>query len=116
MKVHIEANKAPVTEQPPAMRIKLTVTNAVISALLSTYASDSGPFMRGHGTGAECNDGCSGTITPQTYSNTIITLAEADTTFGDTLGVFGGTAYTSLASSEGGKVWTVESISIPAMT
>ncbi|KFY45609.1 hypothetical protein V494_00863 [Pseudogymnoascus sp. VKM F-4513 (FW-928)] len=93
-----------------------TVTNAVTGALLSTYAYDSGPYMRGYGTGTECNDGCSGTIAPQTYSNTVITLAEADTTFGDTLGVSGGTTYTGLVSSEGGKVWSIETISIPAMT
>jgi hypothetical protein len=67
------------------------------------------------GTGTECDDNCNGTIAAQTYKNTTITLASADTVFGDTLGVSGGTTYTGLAVSTDGTVWTINSINIPAM-
>ncbi|KAK6502744.1 hypothetical protein TWF481_007791 [Arthrobotrys musiformis] len=93
-----------------------TVTNAVTGAVLSTYSSASGPYMRGYGTGTECNDNCSGTIAAQSYINTVITLASADTTFGGTIAVAGGATYSGLTSSEGGKVWSISSINIPAMT
>ncbi|KAK6339142.1 hypothetical protein TWF718_008566 [Orbilia javanica] len=93
-----------------------TVTNAVTGALLSTYSSASGPYMRGYGTGTECNDNCSGTIAAQSYINTVITLASADTTFGGTIAVAGGATYSGLTSSDGGKVWSIASINIPAMS
>ncbi|KAK6353905.1 hypothetical protein TWF730_008327 [Orbilia blumenaviensis] len=93
-----------------------TVTNAVTGALLSTYSSPSGPYMRGYGTGTECNDNCSGTIAAQSYINTVITLASADTTFGGTIATAGGATYSGLTSSDGGKVWSIASISIPAMS
>ncbi|KAL4946823.1 hypothetical protein BDV06DRAFT_217977 [Aspergillus oleicola] len=38
-----------------------------------------------YGTGTECNEGCTGTSEEQKYINTEITLASADTTFGDTI-------------------------------
>ncbi|KAJ6062265.1 uncharacterized protein N7446_006385 [Penicillium canescens] len=94
---------------------KQTVTNAVTGALLSTYSLASGPYMRGYGTGTECNDQCSGTIAAQKYLNTTITLAGADTTFGSTIAKAAGASYTGLGSSQGGKVWTIAEIDIPAM-
>jgi hypothetical protein len=45
----------------------------------------------------------------------VITLAEADSTFGDTIASAGGATYSGLSSTEDGKVWTIESIVIPAM-
>lgn len=68
-----------------------------------------------YGTGTECNDGCSGTIAEQKYLNTVITLAEADSTFGSTISKAGGAAYSGLTSSQGGKVWTISQITVPAM-
>ena len=67
------------------------------------------------GTGTECNGGCTGTVSAQTYSNTVITLENADTTFGKTIASSGGATYTGLSSSEGGKVWKITSINVPAM-
>ncbi|KAL4902825.1 hypothetical protein BDW74DRAFT_58141 [Aspergillus multicolor] len=92
-----------------------TVTNAETGEVLSTYSHASGPYMTGYGTGTECNEDCTGTSTDQKYINTVITLAEADTTFGDTIASAGGATYTGLSSSEGGKVWTIEEIVLPAM-
>lgn len=66
-------------------------------------------------TGTECDDSCTGTIAEQTYSNTEITLLEADSTFGDTIATSGGATYTGLSSSNGGKVWTITSMNVPAM-
>jgi hypothetical protein len=68
------------------------------------------------GTGTECDDSCTGTIAAQQYLNTTITLAEADTTFGDTISTSGGATYTGLASNSGGKVWQIEEINVPSMS
>lgn len=72
--------------------------------------------MRGYGTGTECDDDCTGTVSEQQYLNTVITLAEADTTFSDTLSSSGGATYTDLVSSEDGKVWTIAKMVLPAMS
>ncbi|KAJ5947761.1 hypothetical protein N7466_000776 [Penicillium verhagenii] len=92
-----------------------TVTNDVTGALLSTYSIAAGPYMTGYGTGTECDDDCTGTIAAQKYLNTTITLKAADTTFGNTIATAAGASYTGLASSQGGKVWTIETMNIPAM-
>ncbi|KAL1877450.1 hypothetical protein Daus18300_002436 [Diaporthe australafricana] len=92
-----------------------TVTNADTGAALSTYSHASGPYMRGYGTGTECNDNCSGSIAAQKYLNTVITLAGADTTFGNTIATAAGGTYKGLTSSNGGQVWTIAEIDIPAM-
>jgi hypothetical protein len=92
-----------------------TVTNADTGAALSSFSYKSGPYMRGYGTGTECNDNCSGTIAAQKYLNTVITLAGADTTFGSTIATAAGGTYKGLTSSNGGQVWTIAQIDIPAM-
>ncbi|KAJ4391683.1 hypothetical protein N0V93_005302 [Gnomoniopsis smithogilvyi] len=94
-----------------------TVTNANTGDELSTYSIDvgEGATMTGYGTGTECNDGCSGTISEQTYTDTVITLLEADPTFGDTIATSAGATYSALTSSESGKVWTIASMNVPAM-
>ena len=68
-----------------------------------------------YGTGTECDSDCTGTVASQLYINTTITLREADTSFGDTIATGAGATYTGLTSSEGGKVWKIATISIPAM-
>lgn len=92
-----------------------TATDTATNTVLSTLEHESGPYMRGYGTGTECDDSCSGTIAEQTYTNTVITLAEADSTFGDTITTSGGASYTGLTSSDDGKVWTIASMVVPAM-
>ncbi|KAJ6110568.1 hypothetical protein N7486_002803 [Penicillium sp. IBT 16267x] len=92
-----------------------TVTNVETGKLLSTYSIAAGPYMTGYGTGTECDNDCTGTIAAQKYINTTITLKSADTTFGDTIATGAGATYTGLASSQGGKVWTIETMNIPAM-
>ncbi|KAI1363922.1 hypothetical protein F5Y08DRAFT_353978 [Xylaria arbuscula] len=94
---------------------KQTATDVATGTELSTFSYDSGPYMTGYGTGTECNDDCTGTIAAQTYSNTVITLAEADATFGNTITTSGGATYSGFASSDN-IVWTIESMNIPAMT
>lgn len=69
----------------------------------------------GYGTGTECDDNCSGTVAAQTYTNTVITLDAADPNFGSTGVASGGATITGLSSSQGGLVWTIASINIPAM-
>ncbi|KUL87284.1 hypothetical protein ZTR_03365 [Talaromyces verruculosus] len=92
-----------------------TVTNAVTGAELSSFSYASGPYMRGYGTGTECDNSCSGTIAAQQYIDTTITLASADPAFGSTIATASGATYTGLSSSQGGKVWTIQEINIPAM-
>ncbi|OOF90700.1 hypothetical protein ASPCADRAFT_36730, partial [Aspergillus carbonarius ITEM 5010] len=91
------------------------VTNALTGAALSSYSYAAGPYMTGYGTGTECDSDCTGTVASQLYINTTITLREADTSFGDTIATGAGATYTGLTSSEGGKVWKIATISIPAM-
>lgn len=115
------------------------VTNALTSAYLSCFAHASGP-MTGHvishppiltfvalvvqdlmmyicrwGTGTECDNSCLGTIAPQTYKNTQITLAGSNFNFRDTLVTTGGTTYTDQASSSSGSLWSIATITVPAM-
>ncbi|KAF4159401.1 hypothetical protein CNMCM6936_004465 [Aspergillus lentulus] len=92
------------------------VTNAQTGKVLSTFSHKSGPYMTGYGTGTECDGGCTGTVAEQKYLNTKITLASADTTFGNTIASAAGATYSGLSSSEGGKLWTIETITIPAMS
>ncbi|KAG9091435.1 hypothetical protein FRC06_000572 [Ceratobasidium sp. 370] len=96
---------------------KLTWTQTVTIAgkVVSTLTSDSGPYMKGWGTGTECNDGCNGTIAAQKYTNTTITLDAADPNFGSTGVASGGTTISGLTSEQGGKVWKIATINIPKM-
>ncbi|QKX59685.1 uncharacterized protein TRUGW13939_06825 [Talaromyces rugulosus] len=91
------------------------VTNADTGVQLSNYSLASGPYMTGYGTGTECDDSCTGTIAAQQYVDTTITLADADTTFGGTIATAVGASYTGLSSSQDGKIWTIDTINIPAM-
>ncbi|KAI0974665.1 hypothetical protein F4678DRAFT_420421 [Xylaria arbuscula] len=91
-----------------------TATDVSTGSQLSTFSYDSGPYMTGYGTGTECDSDCSGTIAAQTYTNTVITLAEADSTFGDTITSSAGATYSGFSSSDN-IVWTIQTINIPAM-
>ncbi|KAL4778170.1 hypothetical protein BJX76DRAFT_156915 [Aspergillus varians] len=91
------------------------VTNAQTGAVLSTYSRKSGPYMRGYGTGTECDESCTGTSAEQKYLNTEITLASSDTAFGDTISSAGGATYSGFSSNDDATVWTIKSITIPAM-
>ncbi|KAF4974937.1 hypothetical protein FZEAL_8200 [Fusarium zealandicum] len=91
------------------------VTDADTGAELSSYSYKSGPYMRGYGTGTECNNNCSPTTAEQRYINTEITLAGADPNFGKTIASSHGSTYKGLTSSDGGKVWKISEIHIPAM-
>ncbi|KAJ7637337.1 hypothetical protein DFH06DRAFT_1284166 [Mycena polygramma] len=96
-------------------KLTWTQTVSIAGKVVTTLNHDSGPFMKGWGTGTECDNSCSGSIAAQTYTNTTITFDAADPNFGNTLVLTGGTTYTGLASQQGGKVWTIASIHIPAM-
>ncbi|KAE8394119.1 hypothetical protein BDV23DRAFT_179923 [Aspergillus alliaceus] len=91
------------------------VTNAKTGVVLSTFSHKSGSYMTGYGTGTE-NEDCTRTIAAQKYVDTKITLAEADETFGNTISSAGGATYSGLTSSEGGKMWQIKSINVPAMS
>ncbi|PSN72088.1 hypothetical protein BS50DRAFT_569646 [Corynespora cassiicola Philippines] len=92
-----------------------TVTDVASGRVISSLDHKDGPFMRGYGTGTECNNGCSGTVAEQTYSDTTITLSSADANFGKTIGTSQGATYTGLSSSNGNKVWTIKTIKVPKM-
>lgn len=90
-------------------------TASINGVVVSTLSYAAGPYMKGYGTGTECDDSCSGTISAQTYTNTILTFDAPDPHFGATGVASGGATISGLASSQGGLVWTVASIHIPAM-
>ncbi|KAJ7362239.1 hypothetical protein DFH08DRAFT_799290 [Mycena albidolilacea] len=92
-----------------------TQTVSIAGKVVATLNHDSGPFMKGWGTGTECDGGCSGSIAAQTYTNTTIMFDAADPNFVNTLVLSGGTTFTGFANQQGGKVWTIASIHIPAM-
>ncbi|KAF8674653.1 hypothetical protein RHS04_07073 [Rhizoctonia solani] len=92
-----------------------TQTVTINNKVVSTLTSDSGPYMKGWGTGTECNGGCTGTISAQKYTNTIITLDAADPNFGKTASSAGGATATGLTSEQGGKIWKIATINVPKM-
>ncbi|CCO28774.1 hypothetical protein RSOLAG1IB_08394 [Rhizoctonia solani AG-1 IB] len=92
-----------------------TQTVTINNKVVSTLTSESGPYMKGWGTGTECNGGCTGTISAQKYTNTVITLDAADPNFGKTASSAGGATATGLTSEQGGKVWKIATINVPRM-
>lgn len=96
-----------------------TMEDAVTGTLLSSFNRTSGPML-GWGTALECNDSddgtaCTGTPDEQIYANSTIILEAADEGFIDTMGVGTGVTHTDMVTSDGGKTWTIEKITIPAM-
>lgn len=95
-----------------------TMEDAVTGTLLSTFDRKSGPML-GWGTALECNDykgvTCTGTPEEQIYADSTIILEEADADFVNTLVTDAGVTYTDMATADGGKTWTIEKITIPAM-
>ncbi|POS70397.1 hypothetical protein DHEL01_v211209 [Diaporthe helianthi] len=95
-----------------------TMTDAVTGEVLSTYKKTSGR-MRLWNTAVELQDANgndpTGTIEPQYYVNTTITLAEADSTYGNGFYSERGATCKGITTSDGGKTWFVEKMTIPAM-
>ncbi|KDN37352.1 hypothetical protein RSAG8_10240, partial [Rhizoctonia solani AG-8 WAC10335] len=92
-----------------------TQTVTIDGKVVSTLDSDSGPYMKGWGTGTECQNDCSGTVSAQKYTNTVIVLDAADPDFSKTLGCSQGATATGITSEQGGKIWKIASIDVPAM-
>ncbi|EUC60663.1 hypothetical protein RSOL_359440 [Rhizoctonia solani AG-3 Rhs1AP] len=92
-----------------------TQTVTIDGKVVSTLDSDSGPYMKGWGTGTECQDNCSGTVSAQKYTNTVITLDAADPNFSTTLSCSQGATATGITSEQGGKIWKIARINVPAM-
>ncbi|KAF2672385.1 hypothetical protein BT63DRAFT_411659 [Microthyrium microscopicum] len=95
-----------------------TVTNTATKAVLSKLSTRSEPYMRGYGTGVECQHDCQGTIEPNYYTDTVITFKSPEPKF--ELHASGGLTnrtalYTTPVSEQGGRVWKVAKITIPAM-
>ncbi|KAG7445951.1 uncharacterized protein BT62DRAFT_868610, partial [Guyanagaster necrorhizus] len=82
--------------------------------VISTLNSSDGPLYNGGwGTGTECQQDCTGTTSPQYYTNTTITLLEADADFSSTLSMGDGVEASDMVTSDDGKTWTIDSITIP---
>lgn len=84
---------------------------------MSSFSSLSLSFTKkySYGAGTECNKDCTGTVAAQKHPGTVITLADADETFGDTMSTAGGASYKGLSLSEGGKAWTIQEMDIPSI-
>ncbi|KIK58163.1 hypothetical protein GYMLUDRAFT_698361 [Collybiopsis luxurians FD-317 M1] len=92
---------------------KVTVAGKVVS----TLQSQDGPLLHGGwGTGTECQQNCRGTTSVQQYLNSVIQLSEPDMNFPNTLGKGPGVVATPMETSDGGKTWTIASITLPVYT
>ncbi|KAI8309319.1 hypothetical protein K4K61_001853 [Colletotrichum sp. SAR11_59] len=96
-----------------------TMTDAVTGELLSTYQKKSGKMTLWN-TAIELQDNNgaapTGTIEPQYYTNTTIVFAEKDAAYKDGAYTESGATYSGIATADGGKTWTIEKITVPAMT
>ncbi|KAI1505702.1 hypothetical protein F5X99DRAFT_367394 [Biscogniauxia marginata] len=89
----------------------LTMNGKVVSTL-----STSSGHAEGWGTAVECQeDACSGTVAAHQYTDTTILLNEADSSFSNTLAINEADS-SGLTTSDGGKTWTVDKISIKLHT
>ncbi|KAG8672899.1 hypothetical protein FPOAC2_06316 [Fusarium poae] len=83
---------------------------AIDGTVVSTLSTTSG-HAEGWGTAVECQDAaCVGTVDAHDYIDTTIILNQADPSFSNTLGLNQATS-SGLRSSDGGKTWTVGTIS-----
>ncbi|KAG7445077.1 uncharacterized protein BT62DRAFT_981400 [Guyanagaster necrorhizus] len=84
--------------------------------VISTLQSYDGPLLNGgFGTGTECQSECTGSTSVQTYTDTTIVLQSADADFSSTLSKGTGVVASDMVTTDGGKTWTIASITIPAM-
>lgn len=89
------------------------VTDADTKAVLSSLSTKSGGYMRGWGTACECQRDCAGTVETHYYTDTVITFKSPEPGF--KLGASQGASFTPPQSEEGGRVWKVAKMTIPAM-
>ncbi|VDC06175.1 unnamed protein product [Peniophora sp. CBMAI 1063] len=94
-----------------------TQTVEVGGKVVSTVTTYDGPLLNGGwGTGTECQQNCRGTGDVQHYYDITIYLSEADPNFKNTLGKGSGVVASDMETSDGGKTWTISSITIPKYT
>ncbi|KAH6659681.1 hypothetical protein BKA67DRAFT_652906 [Truncatella angustata] len=97
-----------------------TMNDAATGELLSTYTKVSKQKSTLWNTAIEIQDynGAegSGTVEPQYYVNTTIVLKAADKDYGSTIYAESGGVYTEPTTSDGGKTWFIEKITVPAMS
>ena len=90
-----------------------TMHDATTGKLLSTYQKTSGP-MTHWDTAAECQGACSLPTTPHTYVNSTIVFETAYPAFPSSLTTIGGATHTGAKTTDGGKTYTIDKITIPA--
>ncbi|KAI0125362.1 hypothetical protein BJ170DRAFT_500715 [Xylariales sp. AK1849] len=97
-----------------------TMTDAVTGDLLSAYTKVSKQKSTLWNTAIELQDyngsEGSGTIEPQYYVNTTIVLKAVDENYGSTIYAESGGEYTEPTTTDGGKTWLIEKITVPAMS
>ncbi|KAK2616059.1 hypothetical protein N8I77_002770 [Diaporthe amygdali] len=96
-----------------------TMTDAVTGEVLATYQKTSGAMTLWN-TAIEIQDSNgndpTGTTEPQYYVNTTITLAEADKSYSSGIYSQNGATYTDMTTTDDGKTWFIEKITVPAMS
>ncbi|KAF9023261.1 hypothetical protein BDZ89DRAFT_1018326 [Hymenopellis radicata] len=98
-------------------QVTWTQTVTLNGSVISTLQSFDGPLYNGGwGTGTECQANCTGSTSAQTYTNTTIILMNADPNFIKTRGIGSGVVASDMLTADGGKTWTIASITIPKMT
>ncbi|KAI1487802.1 hypothetical protein F5X96DRAFT_648249 [Biscogniauxia mediterranea] len=88
---------------------------AINGKVVSTLSTSSGE-AQGWGTAVECQeDACTGVVAAHEYADTTILLNEADSSFGNTLAINEASS-SGLTTSDNGKTWAVDTISIKSHT
>ncbi|KAL4801835.1 hypothetical protein BDV18DRAFT_164648 [Aspergillus unguis] len=94
---------------------KYDQTVSINGEVVSSLSTSSGQ-AQGWGTAVECqDDACTDTVAAHQYLSTTIILDSEDTSFKDTLVLTDATS-SGFSSSDGGKTWTVDTISIQEHT
>lgn len=107
------ANQLSHTDKYNDATSKYDQTVSVDGKAVSTISTDSGK-AEGFGTAVECQQAACGAAPAHKYIDTKLILDVADPNYGQTKGVTGATG--DLVTADGGKTWTIETISIDAHT
>ncbi|OAG11751.1 uncharacterized protein CC84DRAFT_48667 [Paraphaeosphaeria sporulosa] len=92
---------------------KYDQTVSLDGTVVSTLSTDSGK-AQGWGTAVECQQAACGTVPAHKYVDTTLIMDVADPNYEQTKGVTGATG--DLVTADGGKTWTIETISIESHT
>ncbi|KAJ4350482.1 uncharacterized protein N0V89_009103 [Didymosphaeria variabile] len=92
---------------------KYDQTVSLDGTVVSEISTDSGK-AQGFGTAVECQQAACGTVPAHKYVDTTLIMDVADADYDQTKGTTGATG--DMVTADGGKTWTIETISIESHT